>query len=121
MGVTLVSAGWSGKVPGFDAGQAKDCMFMHDPTVRRWIAERQAAETDENPARIIVADDEWVNPGGFESLTFPVDPRDMEVVEGIRWELGLPPGRRESSEDANWLRAAAECGLITMEADDAEG
>jgi hypothetical protein len=66
--------------------------------VRRWIAERQAAETDENPARIIVADDEWVNPGGFESLTFPVDPRDMEAVEEIRRELKPPPHRKARSD-----------------------
>jgi hypothetical protein len=91
--VTLVSTDWSGKVPGFDAEQAKDCAFMHDPAVRRWIAKQRAADTISEPTRILVADDEWVNPGGFESLTFPVDPRDMEVVEDIRRELKPPPHR----------------------------
>lgn len=84
MSLTLVSTDWSGKIPGFDAEQAGACAFMHDPAVRQWITEQLAAGTPGEPARILIADDEWANPGGTESLTFPADPRDMETVEGIR-------------------------------------
>jgi hypothetical protein len=94
MSITLVSTDWSGEIPGFDAEQAGGCAFMHDPTVRRWISDQQtvgALNTDH--VRILVADDEWVNPGGVESLTFPADPRDMAAVEGIRRELEPPPFR----------------------------
>jgi hypothetical protein len=93
MSITLASTDWSGKVPGFDAEQAADCAFMHDPTVRAWIAEQRAKGTPAEPVRILVADDEWVNPGGAESLTFPVHPRDAEAVADIRWELKPPPRR----------------------------
>lgn len=94
MGITLVSTDWSGKIPGFDAEQAKDCAFMHDPTVRKWIAEARAAGTPDEPVRILIADPGWGIPGGgIESLTFPVHPRDMETVEGIRRELAPPPSR----------------------------
>jgi hypothetical protein len=93
MGITLVSTDWSGKIPGFDAEQAADCAFMHDPVVRAWIAEQRATGTPGEPVRILVADDEWVNPGGVESLTFPVHPRDAEEIEDIRRELKPPPHR----------------------------
>jgi hypothetical protein len=94
MGVTLVSTDWSGKIPGFDAEQAKNCAFMHDPTVRRWISDQQViAALNTGSVRILIADDEWVNPGGVESLTFPVHPRDMEAVEDIRRKLKPPPSR----------------------------
>jgi hypothetical protein len=97
MSITLVSTDWSGRIPGFDAEQAADCAFMHDPTVRQWIAEQRAAGTPADPVRILVADDEWVNPSGVESLTFPVDPRDMETAESIRRELAPPPPRKAAS------------------------
>lgn len=100
MGITLVATDWSGKVPGFDAEQAADCAFMHDPAVRRWITEQRGKGTPDDPARIIVADDEWVNPGGVESLTFPVDPRDMAAVEEVRRELKPPPHRTEGQGGA---------------------
>lgn len=93
MPITLVSTDWSGKIPGFDAEQAGDCAFMHDPTVRRWIEDERAAGTGGQIARVLIADDEWVNHGEANSLTFPVDPRDMAVVDGIRRELAPPPQR----------------------------
>ena len=61
---------------------------------RRWIAGEHAKGTPDEPVRILVADDEWVNrDGAVQSLTFPVDPRDMEAVEAIRRELEPPPFR----------------------------
>jgi hypothetical protein len=84
MSITL-AVDRSGGIPGFDAELAGDCAFMHDPTVREWISDWRAGN---DPCRVLIADDEWVNRlDGTVSVTFTVDPRDMETVEGIRREL----------------------------------
>jgi hypothetical protein len=84
MSITLVSVRdgdpW---VPGFGAGKVKDAFFMHDATVRKWIAERHEENGD-----VIIADDEWVNEGGFRSLTLPAEPRDLAMVAAVRNRAG---------------------------------
>lgn len=107
MSITLVATDWSGRIPGFDAEQASDCAFMHDPTVRAWIAEQRAKGTPDEPVRVLVADDEWVNPGGTESLTFAVDLRDMEAVEDVRRVLKPPPSRTPAPGGGSGPRGAS--------------
>ena len=79
--ITIAVSDSEHHVPGFAVEAVADTAFMHDPTVRRWIAENRPAE----PGFVVVADPEWANPGdGTESLTFPAHDRDAEVV-AAKW------------------------------------
>lgn len=83
-GVTLAVADDTHQPPGIDAHLADLLFCMHDQTVRRWVAEQEAAG-----GRVVIADDDWVNPGsGQESLTFPVHDRDAALLAQIRKEAG---------------------------------
>lgn len=72
-------------VPGIDALQAAVLFVMHAPPVRKWIRETRAAAG--NHGLIVIADDEWVNPGGFESLTVPASKIDTDALNSIRGKL----------------------------------
>jgi hypothetical protein len=94
--ITIAVSDNEHRVPGFAVEAVPDLMCMHDPAVRRWIAEHRLPE----PGCVLVADPEWVNRGdGTESLTFPVDERDAEVV-AAKWEHTRSLPRRADESDA---------------------
>lgn len=77
--VTLVRSDESHQPPGCDVDMLRDLFFMHDPTVRAWIARHR-----ESGGTVLAAGDRWVNPGdGTESLTIPLDRRDAEALAVI--------------------------------------
>lgn len=78
-GVTLARSTAARPVPGIDAGDFEILFFMHDPAVRQWIADMR-----EDGAAVVVADDAWRNPGGYESLTFAIHKMDAERVQRVR-------------------------------------
>lgn len=77
--ITIAVSDDEHRVPGFAVEAAAGLACMHDPTVRRWIAEHRPAD-----GFVLVANPEWVNRGdGTESLTVPVDDRDAVAVAAI--------------------------------------
>src|SRR5260370_37535126 len=94
--ITIAVSDDDHRVPGFAVEAAADLACMHDPAVRRWIAEHRGAE----PGSVLVAHPEWVNPGdGTESLTFPVDDRDAETIGAI-WAKTMTACSRADERDA---------------------
>ena len=94
MSVTLVSVHEGDEwVPGFAAGRMKEAFFMRDTTVRAWLVARRAEDGD-----VIVADEEWTNHGGLESLMVPVGPHDLAMVERNRQRTVTGRGRGRGPE-----------------------
>lgn len=81
--ITFALAGAEHPVPGIDCALAAGLFVMHAQPVRDWIAGQQAAAG--NHSLVVIADDEWINPGGsYRSLTVPADERDIEALGSIR-------------------------------------
>lgn len=81
-------------VPGIDALQAAVLFVMHAPPVRKWI--RETREAAGNHGVIVIADDEWLNTGGYESLTVPASKLDTEALNSVREKLA---GARKEAGD----------------------
>ncbi len=69
-------------VPGIDALAAAVLFVMHAPPVREWIRETRAAAG--SSGLIVIADDDWLNTGGCESLTVPASGLDLNALSLIR-------------------------------------
>lgn len=92
--ITIAVSDGEHHVPGFAVEAAANLACMHDPTVRRWIAEHRPP----GPGFVLVADPEWVNPGGGTmSLTFPVDNRDAAAAAAIREKIRATPRPAETT------------------------
>lgn len=80
--ITFALADDEHPVPGIDALLAAVLFVMHAPAVRDWIRQQRAAAR--NRGLVVIADDEWVNPGGYESLTVPATQPDLWALAEIR-------------------------------------
>jgi hypothetical protein len=69
-------------VPGFAVDAAAHLFCMHDPAVRQWIGAQRSVGDD---SFILVTPDDWRNPGGVDSLTFPIEDRDAAELAAI-WD-----------------------------------
>lgn len=72
-------------VPGFDCSLAAVLFVMHAPAVRDWLREQRIAAGDRG--LLVIADDEWVNPGGYQSLTVPASEADMAALGVTRRKI----------------------------------
>jgi hypothetical protein len=91
--ITLAMSDDEHPVPGIDCALAAGLFVMHAPAVRNWIAEQRAAAG--NHGLIVMADDEWVNPGGYQSLTVAASQLDVDALDSIRESFAK---RRPSGE-----------------------
>jgi hypothetical protein len=78
-GLTLARSTADKPVPGIDASEFPVLFCMHDPTVRQWIADMR-----KDGAAVVVADEAWRNPGGYETLEFGIFEADAERVQRVR-------------------------------------
>jgi hypothetical protein len=69
-------------VPGVDAALCAGLFVMHATPVRNWILETRTAAG--NHGVVVLADHEWVNTGGFQSLTVPASEADINALGSIR-------------------------------------
>ena len=84
--ITLAMSDDDHPVPGVDCALAAGLFVMHATAVRDWIYQQRAANG--NRGLIVMADDEWVNPGGgYQSLTVPVSELDLDALDVIREEM----------------------------------
>ena len=79
-GITLAVSTPENRVPGFAVEAAAHLFCMHDPAVRQWISVHRPAGYD---SFILVTPDDWRNPGGVESLTFPIEDHDADELAAI--------------------------------------
>jgi hypothetical protein len=73
-------------VPGipYDLGRSHGMFVLHATAVRMWVDE----QTRGRAGLIVIADDDWVNRGGVESLTIPgVPDRDLATLAQLRRRL----------------------------------
>lgn len=69
-------------VPGLDCKKFQDLYCLHATGARIWVDYQRGLYGDD--VLIVVADDEWANPGGYESLTIPMTDLDAQAVHDIR-------------------------------------
>lgn len=83
--ITLALSDDEHPVPGIDCALAPGLFIMHVRVVQQWIAELRAAYG--NCGLVVIADDEWTNPGGYESLTIAASRPDINALQAIRQRL----------------------------------
>lgn len=80
--VTIVLSDDEHKVPGIDCAPAESLLAELHPYAARWIQE-QRAESGES-GKVVLADEGWANPGGYESLTLLAAGPDLARLREIR-------------------------------------
>jgi hypothetical protein len=80
--ITFAMSDEDNPVPGIDCALAAVLFIMHAPAVRAWIYHQR--RTAGNRGLIVIAADDWTNPGGFGSLTVPASDADLKALAGIR-------------------------------------
>jgi hypothetical protein len=78
--ITLAVSDSEHPVPGISPTLADRLFCMHAQPVQAWIAEHQTPG-----AVVLIARPDWLNRGGFESLTIPMGVREAEAMAAI-WE-----------------------------------
>jgi hypothetical protein len=69
-------------VPGIAASLAADLLAMRAAPVHAWIRSRATYG-----GVIVIADDEWANPCGFETLEIPADQIDVNALNMIKLKV----------------------------------
>jgi hypothetical protein len=83
--ITLALSTQDRPAPGVAAALCAVLFVMHTTAVREWIYGLQAAAG--NSGRVVLADSEWVNLGGDESLTVPAGELDLAALAVIQERL----------------------------------